>query len=528
MRSTFSGFNAARSGLFSSQRALDITGHNIANANTKGFSRQRLEQTTSISMKLQGGQGMLGTGVSTTEIQQIRNEFIDYQLRQENTDLGYWGARAEGLEMLEMILNEPSDTGITEVMDDFFHAVDTLAKNPGDSDITVRAQVREEAVAFTKTLNHLYNQMEQNVRNIDGEINDTVLEINDLTSGIAQLNKQIYTLESDGSNANDLRDQRSVMLDELSLLADVRVTEYTEKIVGSEQGAGKKMMIEIGGRPLLDHDQTYEIKTEEGYTDIYDDTIPGAEEGEIPITKLTWAGREEMTGNLGGELQALIDLRDGQKAGEKGFPYYMTQLNTFAKTFAKQVNELHSRGYGLGSDVLMYDDGTDMVRAQEDGAGYLLFTHNNKDSKELYEDSEDFYKKISAKNISISGDIDRDLNKIATSLDGSQGDASIAEQIGQMRNDRSMFNEGKPEDFMKALVGNLGVDAKEANRNRENQASLVGMLDYKRESIMGVSMDEEMSNMIKFQHAYNASARMMTTMDEMLDVVINRLGLVGR
>jgi len=526
MRSTFLGFNAARSGLFSSQRALDITGHNIANANTKGYSRQRLEQGTSISMKLQGGQGMLGTGVDTKEIQQIRNEFIDYQLRQESTDLGYWGARAEGLQMLEMIMNEPSDTGITEVMDDFFYAVDTLAKNPGDSDITVRAQVREEAIAFTKTLNHLYNQMEQNVRNIDDEINNTVTEINDLTTGIARLNKQIYTLESDGSNANDLRDERNVMLDELSLLADVRVSEYTEKIVGSEQGAGKKMMIEIGGRPLLDHDKTYQIQGRETFTDIYDGEL---EEGEIPITQLTWAGREDMTGDLGGELQALINLRDGESAGEKGYPFYMKELNKFAQTFAREVNELHSRGYGLGSDVLMHDDGAgNMVRAREDGAGYLLFTHNNKDSQELYEEDGDIYKHINARSISISGDIDRDLNKIATSLDGSQGDASIAEQIGQMRNDRSMFQEGKPEDFLKALIGNLGVDAKEANRNRDNQQSLVGMLDYKRESIQGVSMDEEMSNMIKFQHAYNASARMMTTMDEMLDVVINRLGLVGR
>jgi len=522
MRSTFLGFNAARSGLFSSQRALDITGHNIANANTEGYSRQRLEQSSSISMKLQGGQGMLGTGVDTKEIQQIRNEFIDHQLRQENTDLGYWGARAEGLEMLEMILNEPSDTGITEVMDDFFYAVDTLAKNPGDSDITVRAQVREEAIAFTKTLNHLYSQMEQNVRNTDDEINNTVTEINDLTKGISRLNKQIYTLESDGSNANDLRDDRNVMLDELSKLADVRVSEYTEKIVGSEEGAGKKMMIEINGRPLVDHDTAYAIETEETYSDIYDGDNP---EAEIPITQLTWAGREELTGDLGGELQALVDLRDGDSAGEKGYPYYMKELNTFAQTFAKEVNELHSRGYGLGSDVLEDENGNPV---QEDGAGYLMFTRDNEKSIDLYEDGEVNYKEINARNISISADVDEDLNRIATSLDGSQGDASIAEQIGQMRNDRTMFQEGKPEDFMKALIGNLGVDAKEANRNRDNQEGLVGMLDYKRESIMGVSMDEEMSNMIKFQHAYNASARMMTTMDEMLDVVINRLGTVGR
>ncbi|NBG88305.1 flagellar hook-associated protein FlgK [Isachenkonia alkalipeptolytica] len=522
MRSTFLGFNAARSGLFSSQRALDITGHNIANANTEGYSRQRLEQSSSISMKLQGGQGMLGTGVDTKEIQQIRNEFIDHQLRQENTDLGYWGARAEGLEMLEMILNEPSDTGITEVMDDFFYAVDTLAKNPGDSDITVRAQVREEAIAFTKTLNHLYSQMEQNVRNTDDEINNTVTEINDLTKGISRLNKQIYTLESDGSNANDLRDDRNVMLDELSKLADVRVSEYTEKIVGSEEGAGKKMMIEINGRPLVDHDTAYAIETEETYSDIYDGDNP---EAEIPITQLTWAGREELTGDLGGELQALVDLRDGDSAGEKGYPYYMKELNTFAQTFAKEVNELHSRGYGLGSDVLEDENGNPV---QEDGAGYLMFTRDNENSIDLYEDGEVNYKEINARNISISADVDEDLNRIATSLDGSQGDASIAEQIGQMRNDRTMFQEGKPEDFMKALIGNLGVDAKEANRNRDNQEGLVGMLDYKRESIMGVSMDEEMSNMIKFQHAYNASARMMTTMDEMLDVVINRLGTVGR
>jgi len=497
MRSTFMGFNIARSGLFAAQRSLDITGHNIANVNTKGYSRQRLEQVQSTPLSIPGGQGMIGTGVHTQGIKQIRQDFLDFKYRGEVNSQGEWEVRRDGLQFIEAIMNEPSETGISTVLDEFFQSVQELSKNP--QELTNRSLVRQRAVAFTNSLNHMYGQMEKMVKDVNFDVKTTVNSINSYSAQIAVLNEQILRSEIGGANANDLRDQRNVLIDDLSKLVNVEVLEVTD--LNDLQNGGSKTVIQINGQPLVNHNRAYRLNADE--TKLGSDPL---------VNLIKWeSGSPLNESGLKGELKGLLDLRDSKDGKTKGLPYYMEQLNEFAETFAMDFNEIHSSGFGLNGDT-----------------GISFFTVNGLDTHDmsLLTPPDDT---ITAKNIGVSMDLD-DPNMIAASSDSDllPGDGSNALKLAQLRHNSDMFTKGKPEDYIKSLISNLGVDTQEAIRNATNQNILTEQIDNERQAISGVSMDEELSKMVMYQHSYNAAARMVTTMDEMLDAIINRLGLVGR
>ncbi len=496
MRSTFTGFNIASSGLFTAQRALDVTGHNISNVNTPGYSRQRLNQAQATPMSIYGGKGMLGTGVDSVSITQYRNEFLDFKYRSEVTTLGYWEAKSQGLQFIEAMFNEPSNTGIATVIDEMFASFQELSKTP--ESLTTRALVRQRAIAFTNTVNHMYNQMEKMVKDLNFDVNTTVATINGYAEQIADLNSQILRLENDGSHANDLRDRRNYLLDELSKLVNVDVVEMTDV----NDKMTKKMVLQINGQPLVYHDRVNKLDASTQKASEFDD--------QVMVTEVRWANGDRIdTRALSGELKALLDLRDGMDGANKGVPYYIEQLNEFVRTFAEEINTVHYGGYGLDKQTDIY-----------------FFTNDGIKS----EDYDPLALKLNAKNIKISYEIDTDRNAIAASSDPNlvPGDGEVALAILNLRHKSDMFSQGKPEDFIKSLVSNLGVDTQEAIRMTANQLFLAEQINNQRQAISGVSIDEEMANMVRFQHAYNAAARMVTTMDEMLDTIIHKVGIVGR
>lgn len=522
MRSTFLGFNTARSGLFASQRALDITGHNISNVNTPGYSRQRLNQAQSNPMTLPGGTGMLGAGVDTLSINQFRNEFLDFKYRSEVITQGYWESKRDGLKFIEAIINEPSETGITTVIDEMFAAFQELSKNP--ENLTTRALVRQRGIAFTNTLNHMYNQFEKMAKDLNFDIQTTVTSINSFADQISLLNEQIFKAELDGSHANDLRDRRNLLVDELSKLVNVDVVEVmdvNDQTLSGQEGNSttKKLVLQINGHPLVYHNRVNKLDATAEVASNFD--------SHIMMKQIKWKSGDiiDIKG-LKGELKALLDLRDGEDGNRKGVPFYINELNRFAQTFAKEINEIHKKSYGLNGDFNGIGNATD-------GGGYLMFTAGKILSEDMYTGADLTtleHSRITAKNISISLDIDIDLNKVgaSTSVGLLPGDGSQALEMSLLRHKTGMFQEGKPEDFIKSLISNLGVDTQEAVRMAANQQFLTEQINSQKQAISGVSLDEEMSNMVKFQHAYNASARMITTMDEMIDTIINRIGLVGR
>ena len=528
MRSTFSGFNTAKSGLFASQRALDITGHNLANVNTRGYSRQRLEQFQSTPLKLAGGQGMLGTGVDTHSINQLRNEFLDYKYRDEASSLGYWETKADGLSYIESIMNEPSDTGISKVIDALFESFQELSKNPDN--LTTRSLVRERASAFASSINHMYTQLEKTAVDYNFDVNSMVNTINTYGKQIAALNDQILRFEVDGSNANDLRDQRNVLIDDLSKIVDVEIQE----IANPDNPEHKQMVIKIAGKPLVYHKDFTGLKVTSVQNKFFNDEVGK----QFDFNEIEWMdGTAFNKSNVGGQLEGLLAMRDGEgdqtkgfPYSEKGIPYYIKELNKFVNVFANEVNNMHLKGYGLDGNTGRAFFTANGVTGKDatiatDADGNLLYGTDGK----LDSTTNAIFRNMNASNIKISIDIE-DPNHIAASKEKDliPKDGSIMLDIIALRHKTSMFKEGKPEDFIKSLIGTLGVEAEEADRSAINQAVLVDEIENRRMSVSGVFQDEELANMVKFQHAYNASARMMTTIDEMLDTLINKIGIVGR
>lgn len=545
MSGSFFGLNIAKSGLFASQRMLHVTGHNIANANTPGYTRQRVEIMQSNPMTLPNGQGTLGSGVDTKKITNVRDQFLDFKFRGENQAFGEWSVRSDVLQNIEAIMNEPSKSGIRTVLDEFFSSLQELSTKP--ENLTVRALVRERGIALAKTMNNMGSQLEKLQGDLDFQIKTVVGEVNGYADQIADLNIQIMKYELGGNNANDLRDQRNLVLDKLS--------EYVE-IDAFEDKQGR-LQVMLQGKPLVSHDRVSHLSTQ-----VRDEDDKNNLADIENLSDVIWADGSDFTAK-GGKLKGLLDVRDGVSDDMKGVPYYLEQLNHFSKTFAAQINIIHREGFGLNGETgtdffemngedffditakvnslkssglseaqailqLERRGGTDLESELSKGIDYDSIS-----VVKVIEGGEEKYyvtPKVTASNLKISQAIDDDLNAIAASSThaGLPGDGSNALNINQLKDDGNMFDWGKPEDFMKSLISNLGVDTQQATRVTSNQQILLNQIHVRRQSLSGVSMDEEMANMVKFQHAYNANARMVTTVDEMIDVIVNRMGLVGR
>ncbi|HZJ56673.1 MAG TPA: flagellar hook-associated protein FlgK [Clostridia bacterium] len=502
MRSTFYGLEIARKGLFASQKGLDVTGHNIANANTPGYTRQRLV-TSSIEPGTGGygqftytAKGQVGSGVTIQELSQIRDKFIDMQYRKENTALGEWTTRTDALQYIESIFREPSDAGLNAVLADFFTDIQEMAKNPESKEI--RALVRQDAIKLTETLHHYHDQMIQLQREQDTAIDITVNEINDIIKNIRDLNEQIFRFEIGGDKANDLRDKRNVLVDELSSLIKI---EYYETSDG-------KFRVDINGMVLVDHNKYQTLKAVK-------DVDNPAGEGLDNLYSIKWSGTNIDVAIGGGKLKGYLDIRDGNSPDRMGIPYFVKQLNTFAGALAAEFNRVHEDGWTLPEGD------------NESRTGIEFFTHER---GQAFDPS-----LITAKNITLSQDIIDSVYNIAASgqeVDmahpDKQGDNAIALRLAGLRDAKTLPMIGSFENFAKRLIADLAVESSHSQKMLEGQQILTDSLEVNRLSISGVSLDEEMTMMIQYQHAYAAAARTISVMDEALEILINRTGLVGR
>lgn len=482
MRSTFMGLTTAYKGLSAQQRALDITGHNVANANTEGYTRQDVIMQASSALKVL--EGYVGTGVDIGEFRRIRDEFLDIQMRTENKALGEWEVKSDILDKLEVIFNEPSDTALRSVLDQFWEAWQVLAKNP--EGVAARTTVVQRGISLANTFNHLAAQFIDLQADINKSIEVKVNEINSQARQIRDLNAQIIKAEASGKKANDLRDRRDLILEQLAKNIAIDVVE-------DDLGA---VNVTVGGRFLVSRTELATLK----FTDDFSDPTQAKLEWCDPFTG---APQGTLRAN-GGILKGYLDMRD------EVIVQYHQQISELAKTIAEKTNELHREGYGL--------DGS---------TGLDLFVKL------------DIQSDFSAGNIEVNQEIIDDLNKLATGLGvwdedaeemvSYQGDGSNALRIAQLKHALIMTDGlASFDDFYRSLIGQLGIQGQEAFQMVENRSSLVEQLQNRRASVSGVSLDEEMVNMIRFQHAYSAAARVLNVMDEMLDTVVNRLGLAGR
>lgn len=627
MRSTFSGLNTVVRGLYANQLSLDTVGHNVTNAGTDGYSRQQVGLSASRPENIYGGAGILqvGTGVTIDSVTRARDEFLDQRYWKENASLGYGNSINDYLGKVEGVFAEPTETGIQTVLDKFWQAIQTVGANP--SDVGGRTALRQRGVELVDAIKHAETQLTDLVGDMNSVLDIKVDKINQITSEMLALNKQIVSVEVNGSTANDLRDRRDNLVDQLSTLAKVSV--YEDK-------AGN-YIVQLPGVMLVNGERTTKLRTEADPAD------PTYTEYGLEIRKvLTDETPTQAVSFASGEIGGLLEARDSDV---QGIHAYLDKLNDLARTLLTDFNQVHKEGYGLdnstgvnffGDGATSYTDangavapatgtwldqlqvnaalfdplnGLDQIAAKT-LAGNIAVTQSNTGGGAASVSDAVFAGGVNYVNFSVRLDtVDATNGKVTgasvsfdggaswTALTAAQLDASGANTVLTLDNgagtsakltiktdtdnaanstyefklpqgngagdnavrlaqflkvgakDASVtkgsavlsakdgsgndvyaasLSDKSLEEYYNSFIGALGVQKQNAQRLSDNQEALVTQVDSWRESVAGVNMDEELSNMIKFQKGYNASARVLTTMDEMLDKLINGTGAVGR
>ena len=452
--------------LLAHQKAIDITGNNIANVNTEGYSRQRLNLVQNSPVRVTNL--TMSTGVSAEQsIQRFYDEFVNSQLNSENESLGRWEAQKSALEKIEVMFDEVSGYGLSTAMSDFFNAWQDLANNP--SGHVERVQLVSAAETMTETFNQISSSIQEFQSDINTNVDNIVDEVNSITEKIAGLNQKITQVEVTGHNANDYRDERDLLVKELSKLIDIE---------SFEDGNGN-MTITVGdGKPLVENSSAWELTTTDngGVQDVF------------------WKSSDGSTVNItnaidDGELKGWIETRDVLLND------YSSRMDDLAAAIVDSVNTLHSGGTTLDGTIT---------------SGVNFFDPAGND----------------AATISVNADILSNVQLIAAA-DASEdvpGGSGNAIAISELQNSsQATLGNATFDSYYNSLVGDVGQDATSANFNYEHQTSMVNRLENQRQEISGVSLDEEMVNLVKFQHAYNAAAKIITTVDEMMQTLLGMI-----
>lgn len=447
----------ARRALNAHQNAMGTASHNIANANTEGYSRQRVILTP--SRQIATSYGLLGAGVDVGRIERIRNKFIDRQLTNERPSLTQFEFKSNALGFIEGVFNEPSDFGLNKLVDDFFGSLQDLSNDP--ESLAARTVVKERAVSLASGFNRIHRQLTEYSQQLNVELKGKVDEVNRLSSEIAHLNQKIVNAEVGGSEASGLRDRRDLLIDNLSKLANIKTSE-------NQFGA---VNVALGGNFLVVETTSQKIALD----------VPTADEMGPQVVFEQGGAKVNITN---GSLKGVLDIRDNNIVD------YLKQLDELAITLAAEVNTIHEAGFNL------------------DGITGISFFKDNV---------------TGADNFKVSTEILNDASLIATAdLTNEPGNNSTALALANLQDSLVMSNSrATMSDFFNSLIVSVGSQTQEANLLRESFSVTVDKLEFERDSVSGVSIDEELTNLIEAQQAYTAATRVITTVDEMIQTVLN-------
>lgn len=443
--STFLGLETALRGLLAHQRAIDVTGHNIANANTLGYTRQRAELRETPPYEEVGAPGGLGTGVDVAAYARARDAFIDTQVRAQAMLRAYHEVREDGLRQVERALSEPSDTGLSSLLGRFWSAWQDLATTPES------AATRQALVQAGAALAGGFQSLRAQLVTIDGQVQTgialTIADLNDTVAEIASLDRQITSMVASGlAPSNDLLDRRDLLIDRASTLVNLTKTDQPDGSVTLQVGASTLLQ---AGVPTV-------------------------------VGSVADLGADLSSGRLAG----LVAL-DQAIAGSGG---YLERLDAVASTLIQSVNAVQAGGFTLSGAA----------------SADPFFTGND------------------ATTIAVNPILLADPSLIAASGQANQpGNGDNALAAAGLRGAAAI------DGAYAQLVTTIGSDSQDARRSAANAAVLADALESRRDSVMGVSLDEEMTNLVRFQRGYQAAARALSAMDEMLDVLVTRTGRVG-
>ncbi len=481
----FGMMNSSTTGLMTSQAAINVTGNNIANVNTTGYTRQRVTVGNARPIYM-NGMGYLGTGVQIKDIQRIRDQHLDVQLRNETSTLKEFEAKEEIMNELETIFNEPSETGLNKMMTEMWNAWEELSKNADNS--TMQTLVKENSKAVADQLNHFTTLLNKTIEGIEARQDSQTEMVANIITQINDVNKLLVNAyKTDPTKSpNELLDQRDALTQQLSEYMPIEVTikdnhtievktsvngQDTDVLALDKQGLDQRdaltqqlseyMPIEV----TIKDNHTIEVKT----------SVNGQDTDVLALDK---QGIKDMIPNLKtGALKGFEDCKTYVND-------YQKQLDQYTVALTDAINDIH-QNHG-GKPIFTLD--------KNNPAGTVTLNPN--------------------------------LDDIVAGTTGA-GDGSVALEILKLRDETVTIGgvTTKFDQYYKDLIGDVGVKSQHAQSMVKGQQTLISYLEERQESVSGVSIDEEVVNLVQFQKAYDANARVISTITEMLDTIINRLGV---
>ncbi|MCL4236086.1 MAG: flagellar hook-associated protein FlgK [Deltaproteobacteria bacterium] len=447
--------------LWASQMGVEVTSHNIANMNTEGFVRQSLVLTPEVPIQSAGL--FLGTGVQVADIKSVQDRYLNYQMFVATSLLGFRNAQSDGLTTLQEIFNESDETGLSVDLGDFFASWQDLSASPESE------APRVGVVGAARVVVNQFHLMNERLREVQSSANnavrDYVTQINNLARQISELNDKISAIEVSGQSAGDFRATRTQSMKELAELVDYHTFEDSR---------GQATIILAGGSPLVESNTVGSLRLTGNVDGFHDVQFVSASGQAINVTSRI----------AGGTLGGALVTRDTHARN------LLNRLDEMAYELVTAVNTQHAAGFGLNGST-----GLDFFAPLASAAG-------------------------ASRLIDVDPLITADSNNIAASVSGSPGDNQNAIAVAAIEN-ALIFNGGTWtfQDAYSSIVGEIGVDAQAALRDVSHQQNMTNQIVNLRESVVGVSLEEEMSNLMKYQFSYQASSRLFSVVDEMLQTL---------
>ncbi len=466
--------NMARSGMNAQMAAVQTASQNISNAQTEGYSRQRVEMSTSLPTVFPFG--TIGTGITITGITRARDALLDATYRSDAGAATGANTTASALSQIESIFSEPSDNGLSAALDKFWSAWSDVASDP--SNPAAKSVAREAGNNVASTLNRFASQLDQlDQQNREGMDAD-VAQVNKLATQIADLNKQIISSESNGNQANDLRDSRDRLLDSMSTFVGGQIVERDNGSVA----------VYVSGRMIVDGTTVKALQMNDGQ----------------PPTVNYLGSPNPLTG-LGGSLGARIDL------SATSIPKVISRLDSLASGLVTTVNSIHSSGsvYSGNPPVASAAGNFFEVTASPPTGGDPMLT---------------------ARGIRLASTMTSGAAVAASAgTSAGPGNNDVALAMANLRTKTLTLTDGSGAtvatsplgDFFNSIIGELGTATKQATDDATVQTTLASSAQTRRQSVSSVSTDEELISVIQHQHAYQAAARLITVVDEMTQTLVD-------
>ncbi|NOT79171.1 MAG: flagellar hook-associated protein FlgK [Bacteriovoracaceae bacterium] len=476
-----------KTGLNASKKALEVTGHNLANVNTEGFSRQRVMQSTAIPVSVGGF--IHGTGTKIDGIRRFNDEFIDKRLNNALANNKFYEARTEHLGQVENIFNELDSDGLNQVINKFFNSFRELANQPENE--TIRSVVRDTANLVIKDFRRIRGTLDTQANNIDRKIENSVADVNQTLNHIADLNGKITSIESAQGETGDLRDQRDMALRNLS--EHFKVHTYVDeknRFIITAQGIGT----------LVTGLQVQELGT------ISKNKLDSSNNmnGSVEVVLKDRPSQKITNEFKGGTLAAIIKVRN------EDLRKLQDDIDGIAYQFTTSVNTIHRQGF-VNRPITIGADGKPALLDKKGLTTGLDFFKQPTQVEEA------------GTAIDLSDAVKLDLSNISAGLTpNSPGDNRVAIAISKLQHER-ISGEGSVtlEEKYLQTIGNIGLETGKARLDSEQATGILAQAHSLRERLTGVSIDEETANMVRFQQAYQASAKIMQAADEMFKTVLD-------